>query len=219
VSDSKVRLAGMGQDTKSKHQLKVEQRQDDLYASIRVMGLDRLRRLRELNPGSSPYEILKLIELDFAEAYVSADNNVEKIDAIEELVATSLALRSSESITLEERRAAIELIELKAVQLRLKKYGGWALRGIFVGGGLALQFFDGAKGSGRAKAAKGTKLAKAVQNPNVRKGAGIVLGVGEEAARKAVASGADKRALEQARTIAKDLRKRIGSVPETWTKG
>jgi hypothetical protein len=220
----KTNKAAPRKQRKSDSLAKKNAKLDAYYERIEVRGSETLRALRKVEPDATPFETTRLLEEAFIESYCVAEDNDQRVDAIEELVATSLMIHALDESEVQVVRDCVSLIEENRKALRVKKTLGTVGRitlglaelAVFLipGGGAAGTAAKGAKAAGvAAKATRAAKAAKAAKIAAVA-AAGIT-----KAGQMAKDSGADKKATTAARKVLAELKKRIGPVPKAWAKG
>ena len=123
---------------------------DSHYERIEVRGSETLRALRQVQPDATPFETTRLLEEAFIESYCVAEDNVQRVDAIEELVATSLMIHALDESEVQVLRDCVSLIEENRKAMRVKKTLGTVGRITLGLAEIALFFIPGGGAAGTA---------------------------------------------------------------------
>lgn len=215
------KVTGKVRDVNERRVDKLANRRDDIFDTLQIIGIENLRILREAQPKASPLEISKMLEKEFVQSFGSAQTNDDKASAIDEYVISILALHNLDDSRADIRRDAIAFLVAKRKLLKFGKNASTVGKTFLALGELALVL---APHAGKvAKVAKGTKFAagaakaaKVAGNVKFKKGAGLVLGLGDLAQRKIAAANADRNAIAKARGYVNAIKKLVGTAPATW---
>ena len=217
------KIAGKVRDVNARRVEKLANRRDDIFDTLRIIGIENLQILRAAQPKASPSEISKILERAFVESFGSAQTNDDKANAIDEYVISILTLHNLDDSRTETRRKAIAFMVAKRKTLKFGKNASAVGRAVLTLGELALILAPQADKV--ARVAKGTKFAagaakaaKVAGNFKLMEGAGLVLGLGDLAQRKIAAANADRNAIAKARNHVNAIKKIVGTAPATWPK-
>lgn len=178
-------------------------RLDDYFEDNAVRGEDNLRALKDLHPASSPKQINPLLQKEFIAAYCEATTDLQKRNAIESYVLTTIALYGLTDLqvirrTLTQMEKRIRAIGRAKVGAFAKKYVGAAIEiGIMVVA---------------SKASKNSRLGKVANG--AAKAAPILRGAASARSEKSEAQLEQDE--NQAQKVIDLIRPIVGKLPKSW---
>lgn len=180
-----------------------QMRLDDYFEDNSVRGEDNLRALKDLHPASSPKQINPLLQKDFIEAYCEAKTDLQKRNAIESYVLTTIALYGVRDLQV-IRRTLIQM-EKRIRAIGRAKVGAFAKKLVVPAIEIAIEVLA-------AKASKGSRLGKVANG--AAKAAPIVRGAANARSEKSEAQLEQDE--NQAQKVIDLIRPIVGKLPKSW---